>query len=76
MSYFESWKELKLCNMVDSTSHHMLYLVAVRLLERSKAANIKWLEEVRGLWRHAEGDDIVLLAIELELERIMAFMAI
>jgi hypothetical protein len=41
-------------------------LATVRLLQRPKAADIEWLEEVRGMRRHAERDDVVLLAIELE----------
>jgi len=46
--------------------YQVLNLATVRLLQRPKAADIEWLEEVRGMWRHAERDDVVLLVMELE----------
>jgi len=56
--------------------HQVLNLATVRLLQRSKAANIEWLEEVRRMRRHAERDDVVLLAMELEFGRVVAFVAV
>ncbi len=39
-------------------------------------ARDKWLEEVRGMQRHTERNDVVLLAIELEFGLVVAFIAI
>jgi hypothetical protein len=56
--------------------YQVLDLATVRLLQRPKAANIEWLKEVRRMRRHAERDDIMLLAVELEFGRVVALMAI
>lgn len=53
-----------------------LDLTTVRLLQWPKAANIEWLEEVRGIWRHTECDDIVALAIELKFNRVVTLVAV
>jgi hypothetical protein len=52
--------------VIDIYTYQALDLATVRLLQWPKAPNIEWLEEVRGMWRHAERDDVVLLVIELE----------
>jgi len=62
--------------MVDMHPHQVLNLAAVRLLQRSKAANIEWLEQVGRMRRHAERDDVVLLAMELEFGRVVALVAV
>ena len=62
--------------MVDMYPYQVLNLATVRLLQRPKAANIEWLEEVGGMRRHAERDDIILLAMELELGRVVALVAV
>ena len=69
-------EELELAHVVDMHPHQVLNLATVRLLQRPKAANIKWLEEVRRMRRHAECDDVVLLAIELEFGRVVALVAV
>ena len=56
--------------------HQVLNLATVRLLQRPKAANIEWLEEVRRMRGHIERDDVVLLVIELEFGRVVAFVAV
>ena len=62
--------------MVDMYPHQVLNLATVRLLQRPKAANIEWLEEVRRMRRHVERNDVVLLVIELEFGRVVALVAV
>ena len=62
--------------MVDIYPYQVLNLAAVCLLQRPKAANIEWLEEVGGIPRHIECDNVVLLAIELEFGRVVALVAV
>ena len=62
--------------MVDMRAHQVLDLATVCLLQRPKAANIKWLEEMGGMRRYAERDNVILLAIELEFGRVVAIMAV
>ena len=56
--------------------YQALDLAAVYLLQQPKAANIEWLEEVGGIWRHIERNNVVLLAIELKFGRVVALVAI
>jgi hypothetical protein len=69
-------EELELADVVDMHPHQVFNLATVRLLQWPKAANIEWLEEVGGMRRHAERDDVVLLAIELEFGRVVALVAV
>ncbi len=62
--------------MVDIHLHQVLNLATICLLQRLKAANIEWLKEVGRMWRYIERDDVVLLAIELEFGRVVAFIAV
>ena len=45
-------------------------------LEGTKAPNIKRLSKMRGVYRKAKGNDVVLLAVGLELGRMVAVVAI
>ena len=54
----------------------MLDSLAVGYLQRAKTTNIKRLKDVRRVGRHAKRDDVVLLAVELEVGRVVAFMAV
>ncbi len=62
--------------MVDMYTHQVLNLATVRPLQRPKAANIERLEEVGRIRRHAEYNDVILLAIKLEFGRVVALVAI
>ena len=69
-------EELELADVVDMHAHQVLNLATVRPLQRPKAANIEWLEQVGGMRRHAECNNVVLLAIELEFGRVVALVAV
>ena len=69
-------EELELAHVVDMHPHQVLNLATVRPLQRPKAANIEWLEQVGGMRRHAERNNVVLLAIELEFGRVVALVAV
>jgi hypothetical protein len=56
--------------------HQVLNLAAVRLLQWPEAADIEWLKKMGEVRRHAECDDVVLLAMELEFGRVVAFVAV
>jgi hypothetical protein len=72
----EAIKELELTNMVDMHPYQVLNLATVRLLQRPKAANIKWLVLVGGVYRHVERNNIVLPVVELEFGRVVALVAV
>ena len=57
-------------------SHHILNLSTVCLFERAKTPKIEWLEDMRGMGRHTERDDIVELTIFLKLIRMVTLMTI
>ena len=48
----------------------------IRLLQRGKTPNVKWLQDVRGVWGHTEGDNLALLAEILEFKRLVALVAV
>ncbi len=56
--------------------YQVFNLATICLLQRPKAANIEWLKEVGRIRRHIERDNVVLLVIELEFGRVVAFVAI
>jgi hypothetical protein len=62
--------------MGDMHPHQVLDLATVRLLQWPKAADIEWLEFVGRVRRHAERDDVVLLAVELEFGRVVTLVAV
>jgi hypothetical protein len=62
--------------VVDIYTYQVLDLATVRLLQRPKAANVKWLEEVRRMRRYVECDDVMLLVVALEFGRVVTLVAI
>ena len=48
----------------------------VRLLQRGKTPNVKQLEDVRGVRRHIEGNNLAFLAEILEFKRLVALVAV
>ena len=62
--------------MVDVCAHQLLDQATVYLFQWPEAANIKWLALVGGVCRHAECDDLVVPAVELELGGVVAFVAV
>ncbi len=69
-------EELELADIVDMQAHQVLNLATVRLLQWPKATNIEWLEQVGRMRRHAECNNVVPLAIELEFSRVVALVAV
>jgi hypothetical protein len=63
----ERGKEVLLGNMGYACPHHPLDLLAVCCLEWAETPNIERLKNVRRVGRHIEGDDVVLLIVELEV---------
>jgi hypothetical protein len=62
--------------VVDLVAHQVLSLAPVRLLERRETTYVKRLQEMRRVRRHTESDNLVLLAVLLEFERVVALVAI
>jgi hypothetical protein len=51
-------------------------LAPIRLLKRGKTTYIKRLQKVRRVRRHTDSNNLILLAVLLECERIIALIAI
>jgi hypothetical protein len=72
----EAGQELDLGDVCDVLAHQDRDLLAISFLQRTKAANIEGLKDVRCMCRHAQGYDVVLLAILLKLCRVVTLVAI
>jgi hypothetical protein len=72
----EGVKELGLGNVGYRASDQMLYLLTISLLKHCKAPNIKRLEQVRGISRHIECNNLVILTISLKFDRVVTFVTI
>ena len=75
-SRVERRKEVLLSDVGYACPHHPLDLSAICRLERAETSNIERLEDVRRVRRHAERNDVVLLAVELEVGRVVAVVAV
>ena len=66
MSLTECTEEVWLAYVRDVCPHQVLDLTAIHHFQQPKAANIKRLEEVGGMQRHTECDNVMALAVELK----------
>lgn len=69
-------KEVYLVNVVDALTGELLHFTSVRALKRREAANIKRLEKMRRVRRHAESNNLVISAVLVELWRSVAAVAV
>jgi len=53
--------------MVVASNHFLFKQFSVRALKWAKNINIKWLQEMRGICRHAKTDNCILLAKSIKL---------
>jgi hypothetical protein len=60
----------------DSLARKLRYLISVQHLKRRVAANVKRLKEVRGVRRHTESNNLVILAELIKLWRSIALMTV
>ena len=72
----EGDEELGLGDVVDVSPDKGLELLAVRPFQDAKTTDIERLGDMRGMGRETEGNNILLLAVFLELGRKMAFMTV
>jgi hypothetical protein len=62
--------------MVDVAVCQAPDLCPVRLLQGGKAANVKRLQDIGGVWRYIESNNLAFLAEVLELKRLVALIAV
>ena len=75
-SRVERRKKVLLSNIGYACSHYPFDLLAIYYLKRAEISNIKWLEDMRRVRRHTERDNVILFAIELEVGRVVAIVAV
>lgn len=69
-------KEILLSDVCDIGPHQCLNLLPIRCLAQAETTNIERLEEVRGMGRHTKRNNVVLLAVELKVGRVVALVAV
>jgi hypothetical protein len=72
----ERGKEVLLGNVGYTCPHHPLDLLAVYRLEWAETPNIERLKNIRRVGRYIEGNNIVLLIVELEVGQVVAIVAV
>jgi hypothetical protein len=75
-SSVERGKEVLLSDIGYTCLYYPLDLLAIYRLEWAKTPNIERLKNIRRVGRYIEGDNIVLLIIELEVGRVVAIVAV
>ena len=72
----EGVEELDLGDMGNTDPNQILDLSAIRHFQRPKTAYIERLEPMRRVGRHIKGNDVVVLAVLLEVVGMVALVAI
>jgi hypothetical protein len=62
--------------MVDVAVCQASDFLLVRLFQGSKTPNVKRLQDMRGMWRHTDRNNLAFLTEILELKRLVALMAV
>jgi cell division protein FtsI/penicillin-binding protein 2 len=62
--------------VVNLAAHHVLGLAATTNLQRRGTAYIKRLQQMRRVRRHAESNNLILFAVLLKFERVVALMVV
>jgi hypothetical protein len=60
----------------DLLLYHLFDLFIVRVFERVKTANIKRLEEMRGMRKYIKRDDLLYFAVFFEVDRMVVLVAV
>jgi hypothetical protein len=76
VSGHEAVKKLDLGDVCYVTPDQIPYLLTVRTLQRSEAAHVKGLEDVGGVRWHAQRNNVLLLAVLLELQGVVTLVAV
>ena len=63
-------------NMGNMPSHKIFNIRRIRAFKDRKTGKVEGLKSMRGMGRHAKRDNVVFLAIILELGGIMAFVTV
>ena len=63
-------------DVVDIGAHERFDLAPIGLLQRGKTAHIKRLEKMRRVRRHTKSHNIVIFTVFLEIQRVVALMAV
>src|ERR1700753_732454 len=69
-------KEVLLINIGGARPDLLLNLTTVRSFQRGKTTNIERLEDMRRVCRYIEGDDIGILAVQLEIGGVVTFVPV
>ncbi len=75
-SYIERRKEVLLSDVYNACLYYPLDLLAIYCLKQAKTSNIEQLEDVRQVGRYIEGNNVVILVVELEVSQVVAVVAI
>jgi hypothetical protein len=75
-SSVERGKEVLLSNVGYTCPYHPLDLLAVYRLKWAETPNIERLKNIRRVGRYTEGNNVVLLTVELEVGRVVAIVAV
>ena len=66
-SSIEHRKEVLLSNIDNAYLYYPFNLLAIYCFKQAKTFNIKRLEDIKQVGRYIEGDNVVILVVELEV---------